>query len=84
MYRKVEKIYLKGEPGFSRTAYDYSKWCDTMEQASSEIIIKGYLEIGERIKNIFTYLEYYDGKNLVEINLSTFQVKGFTQKSEKI
>ena len=68
MYRKVEKKFLKGEPGFSRTAYDYSKWYDTLEEASSAKITRGYLEIGESIRNIFSYLEYYDGKILVEIH----------------
>ena len=70
MYRKVEKLFLKGEPGFSRTSLDYSKWCDTKEQASSANITRCYLEIGERIKNIFTYLEYDNGKIRVKINVS--------------
>ncbi len=60
MYRKVEKKILGSEPGFSRTVFDYSKWCDTLEEAESAKISRGCLGLYERIKEIFIYLENSD------------------------
>lgn len=61
MFRKVEKIFLKGEPGFSRVSFSYSKWHKTKENAWDAKIYRGFLGLRERVKKICVYIEDSDG-----------------------